>query len=643
MAETGRGARPIPAHGRFASLHAQVKAGVLSRREFTRRALALGVAMPVIGFVLRSVPAAGAAPLRRRAGFGVPAAQGAAARPAVGADGKTRGQDGELRLIQWQAATILSPHNATGTKDFLAANPVFDPLMAYSADGALIPNLVKEIPTVENGLLAEDLTSVTYNLLEGVTWSDGEPFTAGDVVFTWQWVMDEANASVSSQTYSAIQNVEALDERTVRVSFPRPNANWFEPHAGGVYGHVFPRHLLSGGAAAYEAFLQRPVGTGPYVVESFTPGDQVTYVANERFRDPTKPYFARVVLKGGGDAASAARAVLQTGEYDYAWNLQVEPQVLAELERGGAGRLRVIPGNSLERININMSDPNREVNGQRSQKDTPHPFLSDPAVRRAINLAAPRDVIAQQFYEIEGEPPTANVLNRTPILGLYPTDSPNTSWAFDIEEGKRLLEEAGWVLDGDVRAKDGVELRLTYSTSINSVRQKTQAVVKQGLEAMGFRVQLQQVDSGVFFSGTNEQDINHFYTDINMYTNNPSTPFPIAYMQDWYAGPNGENIAQRENNWSGQNYPRYNNPEFDALYEEVRDETDLERAAELLIRMNDILIEDIVVVPLVNRAAGKYAVARSLLHGDGDAAEDNVGLSPYETNYWNIMNWNRAS
>ncbi len=634
MATIGRGTGTT-----FATLSAGLKAGRLSRREFTTRALALGVGLPVIGFVLRAVPEAGAAPRRRHAGFGVPAAQGRATIPAAGSEGKTRGQDGELRLIQWQAPTLLSPHVATGTKDYLAASLIFDSLMNYLPDGSLVPTLIDEVPTIENGLLAEDLTSVTYNLLAGVTWSDGEPFTAHDVAFTWRWIMDEANASVSIETYRPIANIEAVDELTARVTFNQANANWFEPHAGGAWGFVYPRHALEGGASAHEAFLQNPIGTGPYVVESFSPGDQVVYRMNEAYREPGKPYFATVNLKGGGDAASAARAVLQTGDFDHAWNLQVEPEILRELEQGGRGRLVIAPGNSVERLGINFSDPNTEVDGQRSHKSTTHPFLSDPAVRRAIGLAAPRDVIASRFYSGgEEEPATANILARTPLLGQFSTDSTTTSWAFDVEEGKRLLDEAGWVLDGDVRAKDGVELRLTYSTSINSVRQKVQAVVKQGLEEMGFRVQLQQVDSGVFFSGTNEQDVNHMYVDINMYTNNPTTPFPTAYLLGWYAGPEGRNIAQRENNWAGQNYQRYANAEYDALYDQLVVETDLERAADFCVRMNDILINDGAVVPLVNRAADKYGLSNSLIHGD----EDNVALGSYENNYWNIANWNRS-
>ncbi|MBA3416277.1 MAG: peptide ABC transporter substrate-binding protein, partial [Chloroflexia bacterium] len=355
------------------------------------------------------------------------------------------------------------------------------------------------------------------------------------------------------------------------------------------------------------------------------------YTVNENYREPNKPYFATVNLKGGGDAPSAARAVLQTGDYDYAWNLQVEPQILAELEAGGQGTLQVPAGTSVERIELQFADPNTEVDGQRAEMNTPHPFLSDPAVRQAINLAIQRDVISEQLYSGEAEPATANILVGIPALA-----SPNTSWEFNLERAAQLLEEAGWTMQGDVRARDGVELRMTYSTSINSVRQREQAVIKQDLETIGFRVELRQVDAGVYFDSSpgNDQNINHFYNDLQMYTNNATTPFPTAYMIGWYGGPDGSNIAQLSNDWSGQNTSRYRNDAYDELFEQVRLETDIEAAAELFIGLNDILIEDVAVVPIVNRAADKYAIANTLVN-------DNVALGPFENNYWNIANWNR--
>src|SRR5215207_5866740 len=624
--------------GPLATLHTELRTGKITRREFTLRALALGVGMPIISFILRAETASATTAgtqASRRIGWGV-AAQGAAGPPAEGMDGRIRGEGGELRLIQWQAPSILSPHVATGDKDNLAAQPILEPLMHYLPDGTLIPTLITEVPTVENGLLAEDLKSVTYKLLDGVTWADGEPLTADDVLFTWQWVIEPANASTSAGVYEAIQSIEVVDPQTVQVSFAEPNATWFQPHAGSAFGFVYPKHVLDveDAKAAHDAFLLNPVGTGPYKVESFSPNDQVIYVINENYRDPNKPYFARINLKGGGDAASAARAVLQTGEYDYAWNLQVEPQILAELEQGGKGTVIIARGNSVERILVQFADPNSEVDGERAKLGTVNPTMGDKAVRQALNLSAQRDVISQQLYAGEEfEPPTANVLAGVPAM-----ESPNTSWEFNVEEAKRILEEAGWVMEGDVRAKDGVELSITFVTTINPVRQKEQAIIKQALDQIGFRTELRQVDAAVYFdsSAGNEQNINHFYNDLQMYANNATTPIPLAYMSSWYAGPEGENIAQASNDWSGQNRCRFQNADYDKLFEQARLETDLEKAAELFIQMNDIVINEIAVVPIVNRAAAVSGVSTTL-------QEANLGTSDWEYDYWNIANWNRKA
>ncbi|MBW3631717.1 MAG: peptide ABC transporter substrate-binding protein [Chloroflexi bacterium] len=619
--------------GPLTTLHQALRAGTLTRREFTLRALALGVGMPIISFILRAESAS--ATVGRHIGWGV-AAQGATGAPAVGMDGRTRGEGGELRLIQWQAPSMLSPHVSTGEKDYLAGQLIIEPLMHFLPDGTLIPHLITEVPTVENGLLAEDLKSVTYKLLDGVTWADGEPLTADDVLFTYEWVIDPANASTSAGVYEEIQSIEVVDPLTVQVFFAEPNANWFQPHAGSEFGYVYPKHVLDveDGKAAHDAFLLNPVGTGPYKIESFSPNDQAIYVINENYREPNKPFFERVNLKGGGDAASAARSVLQTGDFDFAWNLQVEPQILDELEQGGKGVVDVARGNSVERLMIQFADPNTEVDGERAKLGTVNPTMGDKAVRQALNLAVQRDVISQQLYAGEEfEPPTANILTGMPSM-----ESPNTSWEFNVEEAKRILEEAGWTMQGDVRAKDGVELNVTFVTSINSVRQKEQAIIKQALDQIGFRTELRQVDAAVYFDSSpgNDQNINHFYNDIEMYTDNPTTPIPTEYMLGWYAGPDNENVAQASNQWSGNNYGRYQNAEYDELLEQVRLETDIARAAEMFIQMNDILIEDVAVVPIVNRSASTYGISTTLV-------QENVASSPFEYNYWNIANWNRKA
>ena len=112
----------------------------------------------------------------------------------------------------------------------------------------------------------------------------------------------------------------------------------------------------------------------------------------------------------------------------------------------------------------------------------------------------------------------------------------------------------------------------------------------------------------------------------------PISPLPDVYFLDWYAGPDNGNVAQRANDWSGPNTQRYVDPEFDLLYEEATTTTDPERAAELYIEMNDLIVEDFVVVPLVAMPAGLSAFAHRI-------ATENVAPSSWEPLFWNIANW----
>ena len=282
---------------------------------------------------------------------------------------------------------------------------------------------------------------------------------------------------------------------------------------------IYPAHVFGDDPAnTNDTFLSTPVGTGPFKVDTFAPNDAAQFSANENYREPTKPFFATVSFKGGGDEVSAGRAVVQTGDFDYAWNIQAEPEIIAQLRSSGEqGVILQKVDTTVESFYLNFSDPNTEVDGERSHKDTPHPFFTDPAVRQALNLSIDRELISREFYG-DGELAEANVLAGNPFF-----DSPNTSWEFNLEAAAQLLEEAGWTMDGDVRARDGVELRLLYATPINQVRQKTQAVVKADLESIGFRVELAQIDPGIFFDGApgNDQNLQHFYWDMATISSGP--------------------------------------------------------------------------------------------------------------------------
>ena len=621
---------------RFATLVDQLNRGEISRRQFLAQGASLGVGLTMLTWFVRHIQTTSAYAPHPQDATATPEA---GARPSFGSEGKTRGQDGELKVLLWQAVTLLSSHIASGTKDFIAADIVNEPLMRYLPDGTIIPNLVTEVPTIDNGGLNDDLTQVVFRLTPDIVWSDGTPFTADDVVFTWQWITDPTNSSVHLELWDVFSDMVATDPLTVTATFDKPNLTWYVPFTNGNNGAIYPKHYIE--ATAPDIMNTAPIGTGPFIVDSFAPNDQVIYSANPLYREPNKPYFATVNIKGGGEAATAAQSVLETGDWDHAWNIQVEPDIIANYEKGGQGVFTIVRGTNVERINFNFSDPDATgPDGQRSWYENPHPILSDVAVRQAIFMAVDRETITKKFYDPTGE---GERVATSVLMGIPTVESPNTSYTLDPDGAAQVLQDAGWTLNGDTREKDGQRLELTYVTTINSVRQKTQQVAKQNLEAIGFRINLVQTDSAIFFDGSagNEQNLAHMYHDVNMFTSGALNPTPVDYLVVWYSGTDGSNIAQQANGWNGQDSQRWVNADYDTLYEKLVSGTitDLAEIQSTMIQLNDLIINNYVLVPLVNRAADKYCMHNSLIH-DG---EDNAAISAFELNLWNVANWNRSA
>lgn len=606
------------------NLVSQLKSGEISRRKFAQAAAALGMGPALITAVSSRVTAQEATPVDADifTTDGTP--------NDFGTENQTRGAGGEVSIIQYQAPTILSPHVATGYKDYDAAQIVVEPLMTYLPDAQLYGVLLEEVPSLENGLLAEDGLSVTLRLKEGMLWSDGEPVTAEDIKFTIEWVLNPDNTATARGSYESISSVEVQDDLTALVQFHDPNPFWFEPFTGYTNGPLYPKHVLEV-EGAHDDFVTNPIGTGAYKVESFTPNEEVIYVMNENYRESNKPFFDRVYLKGGGDAAAAARAVLQTADFDFAWGPQVEPEILnTMLGEGSEGLIVPTPPLNVERMAINHSDPWTEVDGQTSEMNTPHPVFSDPAVRQAMGMAIDRQLIADEFYGM-GASGAVNVINGDPAV-----DSPNTTYVFDAAAAEQVLDDAGWVLDGDVRAKDGVALDFVFASPIAGRRQKTQAVVKANLEAIGFRIQLESVDSGIFFdaSAGNEQSFNKFPWDLMLYIMPQGSTRPLSYMEQWYSGEERENVAQESNGWSGSNNCRWINDEYDALWRSARVETNPDALIEAFIQMNDLVVSNNVLIPLVVVGGGSAASHRLRL--------ENLVSGAFSGSYVNIANWNLA-
>ena len=586
-------------------LIAKVKAGKLSRRAFVQRMVAIGLTAPIANQMLNHC--------------GVAQAQtNFVYKPTK------RGGGGALKLLWWQSPTLLNPHFAVGTKDQEGSRIFYEPLAAWDADGDLKPILAAEIPSRDNGGLAADGLSVIWKLKRDVKWHDGRPFTADDLVFNWEYASDPETAAVTIGSYKDVK-VQKVDDYSVIVRFAKPTPFWADAFVG-TRGMIIPKHLFADykGAKSREAPANlKPVGTGPYRFVEFKPGDLVKGELNPEYHVANQPFFDTIEMKGGGDAVSAARAVLQTGEYDYAWNMQVEDEILQRLEKGGKGRIAITQSGNIEHIQLNSTDPWTEVDGERSSIKTKHPLLSDPAVRQALAMLVDRKSVEDHIYGRTGVA-TANFINNPERFR-----SKTMKFEFNIDKASQLLEDAGWKRGPDgIRAKDGKKLKFVYQTSINAPRQKNQAIVKQACQKAGIDVELKSVVASVFFSSdvANPDTYSHFYCDIQMYTTTMTEPDPEVFMLQFTSW----EVATKENKWQGRNVTRWQSEDYDKIFRAAEGELDPVKRAALFIRLNDLVCGDQVVIPVVYRP--RVAAISNTLH---------ASLTGWDNDLWDLASWYR--
>src|SRR6266436_2341544 len=466
-----------------------------------------------------------------------------------------RGGGGALKTLWWQGATLLNPYFAVGTKDQDGSRIFYEPLASWDPDGNLSPVLAAEVPTTQNGGLYKDV------------------------------------------------KVEKIDALSVRVTLAKPTPFWADAFVG-VRGMIIPKHVFEpfkGGKSREAPANLKPVGTGPYRFVDFKPGDIVKGELNPTYHMPNRPFFDTIEMKGGGDAVSAARAVIQTGEFDYAWNMQVEDDILKRMEQGGKGHADIVAGGNIEHIQCNFTDPHKDVDGERSSLKTTHPLLSDPAVRQALNLLVDRAAIQESIYGRTGIS-TANYLNAPARF-----QSKNTKWEFNVDKANQILDAAGWKRGGDgIREKGGVKLKMVYQTSINASRQKTQQVVKQAAGKAGIDMEIKSVTASVYFSSdpANLDTYPHFSTDIQMYTTTMTQPDPELFMIAFTSW----EVSSKENKWQGRNITRWRNEEVDKLYKAAEGELDPVKRAGMYIKLNDLAIRGLVeLVDLLVPPAGDVA------------------------------------
>ncbi|MEM9425210.1 MAG: peptide ABC transporter substrate-binding protein [Pseudomonadota bacterium] len=541
-----------------------------------------------------------------------------------------RGRDGDVKIIYWQAPSILNPYLSGGTKDIEAASLVVEPLARFDSSGTIVPWLVDEIPTVENGGVSEDLTSITWNITPGLVWSDGTAFTSADVKFTYDYCVDPEGGCAQGAKYEGIASVETPDDLTVVVTFSAPTPNPYNAFVGGEAPILQAAQFADCmGAKAPECTEQNfnPIGTGPFTVTEFKPNDVITFAANENFRHEGKPAFASVTFKGGGDATAAGRAVMETGEFDYAWNLQLAPDVIAKMQEGGQGTPVAGFGPLVERIMLNHTNPDPSLGPDERAVIRPHPFLQEPAVYKAMSMAIDRPLLVEIGYGQAGRV----TCNWVPVPNIYASTTFDCATQ-DIAGANAMLDDAGFVdTDGDgVREVNGVPMKILYQTSTNAVRQDFQALIKQWWSEIGIESELRNIDASVFFGGDpgSPDTFQKFYADVEMYANTFNGTDPQSYLGNALCS----KIPSPASQWQGENISRFCSEEFDAKWEELAKTADIAERGRLAAELNDMAIEGGAMIPLVHR--GRLSAHANTLGG--------IDLNVWDSELWNIADWYRT-
>ena len=541
-----------------------------------------------------------------------------------------RGRDGEVKVIYWQAPSILNPFLSGGTKDIEAASLMIEPLARYDSTGALTPWLVDEVPTVANGGVSEDLTSITWKITEGILWSDGTAFTSADVKFTYEYCTDPESGCAQLTKFDGVTSVETPDDLTVVVNFGGPTPFPYGPFVGGESPIIQAAQFADCmGAKAPECTDENfgPIGTGPFVVTDFRTNDVIQLVANENYRQAGKPAFASMTFKGGGDATAAGRAVMETGEFDYAWNLQLAPDVIASMEAGGMGTPVAGFGPLVERIMLNQTNPDQSLSAEERSVIRPHPFLGDPAVYKAMSMAIDRPLLVEVGYGQAGRV----TCNWVPAPAAVNSDT-FTCDVQDIAGANAMLDAAGYLdTDGDgVREANGVPMAILYQTSTNAVRQDFQALIKEWWSEIGIDAELRNIDASVFFGGDpgSPDTFQKFYADVEMYANTFNGTDPQAYLGNGLC----DKAPSPASQWQGENISRFCDPAYDALHAQLTTTADAAERASIARQLNDIMVAQGGMIPLVHR--GRLSAHATSLGG--------VDLNVWDSELWNAADWYRT-
>ena len=476
---------------------------------------------------LRALGLVGALIVSACSSSGQPAASGTAATQGAPASGGTV-------TIPIGADPTLNPWSPNAFVESLFINRViFEGVTKPGKDLAPAPDLAESWTTASDGL------SWTFKLRTGVKWSDGQPFSADDVAFTFNdIVLKKDLGAQNAASYAALKQVTVVDPNTVRFDLSRKFAalpSFLAYNAG-----ILPKHVLSANPLTTTSFNKgAPVSTGPFKVEKYTSGQSVSLVRNESYFGP-KPYLDKVVFTVVPDPNTQIAQAL-SGDLSI---MILDNKAAVDRVKSASGL--VVASRPLVQyywLALNQTDPR----------------FTDVRVRQAFVEAIDRNAIIKSVELGYGSIANSPI---TPALAAFYDPSLASKYPYDPAKAKDLLAQAGWTAGANgVLQKDGKPFQFTMDVGQRGVLEPVNALIQQDLKNVGVIADLNTMEWNAYIQ---KDVVRRDYTATVNWWTYPSDPDVFPYYHSSAAG-------------KGFNIPGYQDPKLDDLLVQGQSASDLEQ------------------------------------------------------------------
>jgi peptide/nickel transport system substrate-binding protein len=515
----------------------------------------------------------------------------------VVAAAETPKKGGQVVIGLSQEPTVFNPLRPHIEVDRGVHFGLFDSLWRVDDQAQLVPNLASEIPSTKNGGISKNGLEYTFRLKKGVTWHDGAKFSARDVKFTHDLLMNPKFASFTKVGHDVISSLETPDDSTVRVRLKEPFAP-FLASWGDTW--IVPAHILESVPDPNTAeFNNKPVGTGPFKFGSRVAGDHLLLQANPAYHGGA-PALERVIFKYVPDL-TVLYTQFKAGALDVTGLQGISAEFYGEAKTLPGVAILVHHTPSVEYIYFNHGKPQ----------------FKELAVRQALYYAMDKKAIIDQIYY--GVPRQVEAY------------LPSTSWAYNAnlpkhehnpDKAKHVLDEAGWKPGPDgIRQKGGVRLSFTNSTTAgNKLREQAQALVQQNWRAIGVDMQINNMPAAVVWG--------EYYTKSKYETLMVGVQYSVGGDPDCLTRIGSKYIPAETG--SGRNVLQYKNAQLDKVLEDGSREVDRAKRRALYLRAQEIMRADLPFLPIFS-----YARIEGVKQGLLNYKPNSNTL----TNTWNLYEW----